>query len=118
MSRRRKRGGDGLPIEKLINIYGNKCHICELDLDDTITRDHKIPRALGGTHHYSNLFLAHFSCNNARGIVSMETLEQIKAEIRPKAKHEKDFRRLLLSRLRRYKDDERTLYEGYETAPS
>jgi len=51
------------------------CHVCGGDVDMTLpfndrmapTRDHIVPRHLGGGHDPSNLKLAHRGCNSRRG---------------------------------------------------
>jgi endogenous inhibitor of DNA gyrase (YacG/DUF329 family) len=52
-----------------------KCHICRkrvnMDLDNTNkyspTMDHLIPISLGGDHTYTNIRLAHRTCNSSKG---------------------------------------------------
>ncbi|WP_442972495.1 HNH endonuclease [Rhodococcus sp. BH5] len=50
---------------------GNQCRICDQSIDMMLTYpdmmrasvDHILPYSLGGTHHESNLQLAHLRCN-------------------------------------------------------
>lgn len=65
----------GTKIQKLLEKYGNKCWICKGQFGDksssndlfSITIDHVIRLADGGTHDISNLRLAHKMCNEKRG---------------------------------------------------
>lgn len=56
---------------------GDRCWLCLLPIDFTITdsadpmrcsRDHVIPRSLGGGRDLANLRLAHAQCNAGRGL--------------------------------------------------
>jgi 5-methylcytosine-specific restriction endonuclease McrA len=57
------------------------CHLCGApvprdglgDQDVRPTRDHLIPRSLGGTNAMGNLKLAHAHCNRRRGATSLAT---------------------------------------------
>lgn len=51
---------------------GLKCWLCHKRFvkGDTVTIDHAIPKARGGSNHLSNLRLAHEHCNNERGCIA------------------------------------------------
>ncbi|MBW4541235.1 MAG: HNH endonuclease [Myxacorys chilensis ATA2-1-KO14] len=54
--------------EQLVRLYGSYCWWCGCCLPlEKLTREHLIPRSLGGTHSLENLRLACFPCNNSRG---------------------------------------------------
>lgn len=61
-------------VERLFRLDGFRCHYCQRLLTrKTATRDHKIPKSLGGCNHISNLVLSCGWCNSAKG--SMTDLE-------------------------------------------
>lgn len=45
--------------------YGTVCHLCGGEGADT--KDHLVPRSLGGTDALDNLRPAHMKCNSKRG---------------------------------------------------
>lgn len=69
----RNPNGGRLPVAVLRSL-GNVCAICGGEVDFSVRRpdprspsvDHKIPKALGGTHDPSNLQMAHLWCNQAK----------------------------------------------------
>ena len=50
---------------KVLNTYGDVCHLCNKPGADTA--DHLIPRSLGGDNSIDNQRPAHRSCNSRRG---------------------------------------------------
>ena len=67
--------------EDNINIHKTlTCYLCEKPIEfgqDSL--EHKIPVSRGGTNEYSNLAVAHISCNSAKG---KKTLEEFLADKR------------------------------------
>lgn len=62
-------------IKELRKRDGPWCHICGYETVGSVgndqlspTRDHIVPKALGGTNDLSNLRLAHRFCNSVRGV--------------------------------------------------
>lgn len=55
------------PIERLYEMHNGICWLCHehVELTDA-TRDHVIPRSLGGAFNWDNLALAHADCNHQR----------------------------------------------------
>lgn len=63
-------------LEKLFDKTSGKCHICHKGLcftnfGATWLRgaweiEHSVPKSLGGTNHFNNLFPAHVSCNRSK----------------------------------------------------
>lgn len=71
---------------------GGRCHLCGLPvLPEDATRDHVIPRSLGGPDSGENIKLAHGSCNGARGDIPVEEWFALPIQTRRQllAKHEK-----------------------------
>jgi 5-methylcytosine-specific restriction endonuclease McrA len=75
MDRRPERGGKlpnriGFVMPKLLELVREEkvCWLCNkpVAIEDA-TRDHVIPKSLGGIGHRSNLRLAHADCNRLRG---------------------------------------------------
>lgn len=71
----------GMNITKLMARDGMYCKLCGQPLDrhikddrspDYVTFDHIVPSSAGGLDDLSNLQLAHQSCNQARGNMSIE----------------------------------------------
>jgi 5-methylcytosine-specific restriction endonuclease McrA len=63
-------------VRSLRRRYGDDCWLCGLPIDFSITdaahpmrfsRDHVVPRSLGGVSTLGNLRLAHRQCNSTRG---------------------------------------------------
>jgi len=55
-------------LKYLINRDKRICWICVLDVDyEDASRDHLIPRSMGGPNSIWNIRLAHRACNNNRG---------------------------------------------------
>ena len=51
--------------KKVLNYYGDTCHLCGKPGADTA--DHIIPRSRGGDNSLENQRPAHRSCNSSRG---------------------------------------------------
>jgi 5-methylcytosine-specific restriction endonuclease McrA len=53
----------------LLANHDGLCGICTQPIDQDQPReiDHRIPISAGGTHHRSNLQVAHRSCNRSKG---------------------------------------------------
>lgn len=74
-ARRRAAGVMRVSREQLLELRGNRCHICTKLIDLTLsglhprgfTVDHIFPVSKGGTNDVSNLHVAHRSCNTAKG---------------------------------------------------
>lgn len=63
-------------VKRLVRIFGGKCHYCgvqtrkstcKADANLYPTRDHIVPKSLGGPNSIDNYVLACFGCNNDRG---------------------------------------------------
>lgn len=55
-------------LDELMKEYNGICWICNGKVSPkNATRDHVVPKSLGGTNHRSNIKLAHASCNSKRG---------------------------------------------------
>ena len=67
---------------------GDNCQLChelmDFDLPFTwrlsVTIDHKVPRAVGGTHALANLQLAHRRCNHRKGSTTTTLLSKRQTE--------------------------------------
>jgi 5-methylcytosine-specific restriction endonuclease McrA len=61
-----------MTTQELARRDGTNCGLCGFDVDMNATNkfnptvDHIIPKARGGTHHRSNLQLAHSFCNKVK----------------------------------------------------
>jgi 5-methylcytosine-specific restriction endonuclease McrA len=48
------------------------CHLCDRTVErEEASRDHVIPRSLGGRTNAANIKLAHRKCNNTRGSMAV-----------------------------------------------
>lgn len=61
----------------LINRDGNKCSICKKAFESMkdITFDHILPISRGGLDEVVNYQLAHFSCNQTKGVMTPREFE-------------------------------------------
>lgn len=57
-------------VSALVERDGDNCFFCGLALESDVTVEHLVAVAHGGPNHVSNLFLAHFKCNDAAGHLS------------------------------------------------
>jgi 5-methylcytosine-specific restriction endonuclease McrA len=57
-------------VAALMERDGEACFFCGRGLEGDVTVEHLVAVAHGGPSHVSNLFLAHFECNNAAGHLS------------------------------------------------
>jgi hypothetical protein len=67
----------------------HRCHLCGEPVDlylygrpglfgsDTVTVDHLVPQAFGGSDEPDNLMVAHAGCNSSRGTLPVETARQL-----------------------------------------
>ncbi len=57
-----------VPLERVYLVDGGRCHLCggRVRWRDA-SRDHILPRSLGGATTWSNIRLAHRRCNSQRG---------------------------------------------------
>ena len=69
-------------VDALIKRDGETCFFCGCDLGDSITVEHLVPIAHGGPNHISNLFLAHYDCNNRAGHLSAPEKVKLAIELR------------------------------------
>lgn len=59
---------------RIVEIYGSTCHLCQEPIDLSLsfphplslTADHLVPQARGGSHSLENLRPAHLTCNSSR----------------------------------------------------
>jgi HNH endonuclease len=71
-----RRGGGSVSLAYIVERDGRRCHICgrlvrmraKAPRPLSPTLDHLVPLADGGAHESSNVALAHFACNVARGV--------------------------------------------------
>jgi 5-methylcytosine-specific restriction endonuclease McrA len=71
-SKRVRHSSKGITIQELWERDKGICALCDLHVDlNDATRDHKIPKARGGSNKRSNLQLMHAWCNKrkADGII-------------------------------------------------
>lgn len=55
-------------IDYLFKVQKGKCPYCNKKLNKSdISKEHIIPKSLGGCNHIGNLCLVHKKCNNKRG---------------------------------------------------
>lgn len=59
-------------VKRLVKMYGGKCHYCNRltnrsEQNRYPTRDHIVPKAMGGPNAMDNYVLACLGCNNDRG---------------------------------------------------
>ncbi len=55
--------------QKLLARDGNKCYICGVVLNDSMTIDHIIGRGEGGSNSQDNLRLSCYNCNNKKSYI-------------------------------------------------
>ena len=72
---RRRAAGVMPPVDEIVAVRGDHCHICggriDLSLPGShaagLTVDHLLPVSMGGTNELANLHVAHRRCNSVRG---------------------------------------------------
>lgn len=64
--------------QSIINLYGNKCYYCDIELNERIfTKDHVIPKSKGGKDTLDNLVPCCVACNLKKADMIL-TREQVR----------------------------------------